>query len=409
MVNFLDSFKNLNLTKIFSDGSKEKNFLVLDIGSDFVKVIIFELTSEGRAAALGIGKYPLKLSDTRSGVIADIPSVTEAVDLAINEARLTCDVEVKDTIACVSGLLTKGSSTTVRLSRSDSEKQITEKELNQISAKIEDAAYLEVTKEMARISGNPDLEIELTNSAITNVKIDGYYITNPVGFRGKQMEVTLFTAFSPGSHLSVIQSICKDLGLKLMTISSSMYALTNALSFLEPTEFNALIFDLGGETTDIALVFGGGIVSTRTINIGGRHFTRKIAEKLGVSFNEAEQRKLSYVNNELEGGEGEEADRYVKEVTDLWESSIEVALSDFEGIKSFPSKIYLTGGGSALPKIKKILQERRWGKNLPFKSVPTCDMVSLFDLSKIEDRTGKLDVPDLIMPASVGMVGLEIF
>ena len=51
--------------------------------------------------------------------------------------------------------------------------------------------------------------------------------------------------------------------------------------------------DIGGGTTDIAVVDDGGVEGTKMFNIGGRSFTHQIAEILGIDFDTAEQYKLS--------------------------------------------------------------------------------------------------------------------
>ena len=54
--------------------------------------------------------------------------------------------------------------------------------------------------------------------------------------------------------------------------------------------------DIGGGTTDIAVVDDGGVEGTRMFGVGGRSFTHQIAEILNVDFDTAEKYKIS-INN----------------------------------------------------------------------------------------------------------------
>ena len=248
-----------NLKKVFKSGpSSPRHFLGIDLGSSFVKAITFESVPDGMRV-LGIGRRSHKLGAMRAGLIEDLGAVEEAVDLAIKEAGLTCQIFPKEAIFGLSGNGVFGSTTTVRVNRKDAASKFSEKELLAIAKKVEDNAFMEASRRMAEQLGNPELEIDLVNSAICSTKIDGNFVEDPVGMTGKQIEVGIFTAYSPLAHLTAISDLAKDLGLGILTISSGLYALIKAMTLSDPN-VNAVILDVGGQMTDIAVVFGGGIV-----------------------------------------------------------------------------------------------------------------------------------------------------
>src|SRR5260370_7132848 len=65
--------------------------------------------------------------------------------------------------------------------------------------------------EMERSYGQ--LEARLVHSAITNVRVYGYPVTNPVGFTGKNLEVTVFNTFAPMTHIDAIKTVVPELHL----------------------------------------------------------------------------------------------------------------------------------------------------------------------------------------------------
>lgn len=396
------------LSRFFTKPPKiKKHFLAVDIGTDFVKAFIFEL-GEGEVSLLGYGKHPQGLADMKAGVISNISAVEENIEMAINEAGLTSEIKPQEVIFGVSGEMCKGLTTTVRMTRKDKEEPLNEKELKEIEKKVQDAAFIESTKEVAETTGNPDLEIELITSRINKFKVDGYEVTNPLDFKGKTLEISIFTAYCPKLHLANILKMAKNLNLRIITISPLFYSFVQTLSFGEPTEFNALILDIGGETTDIAVVFGGGIISTKTLPVGGRLFTRALAEKFDLSFSQAEVLKLNYIRAEVEMDKIGKIKEALAPVLKLWLSGLQLSLGEFTGIKTFPTKIILGGGGSALPEIKEVLIANPWTQRFPFAHFPKINVVKKEDLLRIKDKIGKLSDPGDFLSSSLGVIGLEV-
>ena len=56
----------------------------------------------------------------------------------------------------------------------------------------------------------------------------------------------------------------------------------------------ALFIDVGGGTTDVALVRSGSVEGTRMFALGGRAFTKSLADRLDTSFEEAERIKIDH-------------------------------------------------------------------------------------------------------------------
>src|SRR5437016_3998177 len=121
------------------------------------------------------------------------------------------------------------------------------------------------------------LEARLVHSAITNVRVDGYPVTNPVGFTGKNLEVTVFNTFAPMTHIDAIETVVRELDLELAAAVAQPYALARACANEEVWAEGGIFVDVGGGTTDVALIRDGGVEGTRMFNLGGRAFTRRLA------------------------------------------------------------------------------------------------------------------------------------
>lgn len=388
----------------------ETRFLSVDVGSDSVKSVLFEVTKDfsnkNSLKIIGFGKHLLNLKDVQAGVIANKEGVEEALIASINESLLNVADEVKDIVFGLSGEMSLGFSTTVRVTREKPEEEITEKEILSIKARIEEVSFIQAQKEYARLKGLGDIDLELINSEITNFKVDGFYVAEPITFKGKVVEVTLFAAFAPSNHLSVIQNLSSSLGLNLITVSSNMYALIKNLASREPSEFDGLVVDMGGDSTDVAVVFGGGILSTRTVSVGGRSFTRKIAANLDLPFSDAEAKKLGYSEGKLQEDELTKVGSIIDETAASWLNALEITLIDVDGVKTFPSKLYLTGGSSYITGLDELLEEEEWRKRVPMKQHLKVKRISLEDFSFISNPQAFMKQKEVIVPASLGVLGL---
>src|SRR5438046_8672833 len=103
------------------------------------------------------------------------------------------------------------------------------------------------------------LEARLVHSAITNVRVDGYPVTNPVGFTGKNLEVTVFNTFAPMTHIDAVESVVRELDLELAAAVAQPYALARACANEETGAAGGIVVDVGGGPTHVALIRDGGL------------------------------------------------------------------------------------------------------------------------------------------------------
>ncbi|EKD49562.1 MAG: cell division protein (septum formation), partial [uncultured bacterium] len=159
---------------------------------------------------------------------------------------------------------------------------------------------------------------------------------------------------------------------------------------------------------DIAVVHKGGVEGTKMLALGGRAFTKRLADKLGKSFEDAERVKLKYSADRL----SPEAMVKIKELFEgdvrVWLSGVELALSEFRGIDLLPSKIFLCGGGSLLPGIKEALLSPHWVENLPFARQPKVSYIEPSNVRDVVDKTGKLKEASDITPMTLANVAIEL-
>lgn len=381
-------------------------YLALDIGTEYVKALV--CLSEGtKGRVIGVGRQKQGLSDMQSGAVTDIGGVITNCQKAIKEAERMAGVSADQMILGIAGELVKGATTTLSYTRREPNTKIDLSELKNIVHKIQWKAFDKVRGDLAFETGYNEIDVKLVNAAIVDVQIDGYKVSNPIGFQGKDVDVSIFNAFAPLVHFGALQTIAAELNKELLAITAEPYAVARCLGNDETNNFSGLFVDIGGGTTDIAVVRNGSVDGTRMFTLGGRTFTKRLAQSLNVSFEEAENIKVAYSSDKLEKQSHKIVRQAMKSDCEVWLSGVALTLAEFEDLDVLPFKILLCGGGSHLPEIKEVLETREWYKKLPFSQKPVMNFIKPKMVSNMVDETKRLKDQQDITPLAIANLGLE--
>jgi cell division protein FtsA len=262
--------------------------LALDIGTEFVKAVLAKPTKKGNLEILGVGKAKQVEGNMHAGAVADIPAVVNVCEEALMKVEEQAGERAELTVVGIAGELIQGNTTTVNYSRKNPNKPITDSEMNEIIKKVQQKSGEVAKKTVALETGNENVEVRLINSAIVSLTIDGYKISNPIGFKGSDIVIQFYTAFAPLIHVAAIEKVCAELNLDLLTVAVEPFAVCRAcLGDDLESSFSGIVMDIGGGTTDVAVIDDGGVEGTKMFGIGGRSFTHQIAEAMGVDFDTA--------------------------------------------------------------------------------------------------------------------------
>lgn len=362
--------------------------LALDIGTEYVKAVIATQKKNG-LEVIGIGRARQSAGNVYAGAIADIPSVVEVCERALSQAEKMANVTSKLTVVGIAGELVKGNTSTVRYRRKNGNKPLTEQEMALIIKRVQDRAGAKAKQEISDETNNPNVEVRLINSAIVSISIDGYKISNPIGFKGTDVVIQFYTAFAPLVHISAIEKVCAELSLDLLAVAVEPFAVCRAcLGDDLDSNFSAVVMDIGGGTTDIAVIDDGGVEGTKMFSIGGRSFTRQIAEALNVDFETAERYKLSIKNpTKVPADLKDRMKLAIQRNLAVWLSGVEITLDEFNLSEMLPNKILLCGGGAGLTELQEVLATTDWFKELPFSRRPVVHLVESSDVPGIENGT----------------------
>ncbi len=393
--------------KVASTKEQDKYIVGLDIGTEFVKALIARADGDKLEIA-GVGRTRQDVSDMHSGAVADITGVVRNCEDALAQAEEEAGVQAKRAVIGIAGELVKGVTNTIRYRRPQPNRPLDVQEMEFIIEKVQERAQDKAQKQIALETGNDDVEIKLVNSALVSIHIDGYKVSNPIGFQGKDVAVQIYTAFAPMVHIGALEKVADELALDLIAVAAEPFAVSRSvLGNDASSNFTAILTDVGGGTTDIAVVNDGGVEGTKMFGIGGRSFTRTISSELDLDYDAAEKLKVNLGHEQMKAHVKKHAEKAIDRTLDVWLDGVELALSEFDSVDHLPSRILLCGGGASLDKLVEALSEREWYTDLPFTKRPTVQHIKPSEVVGITDPTGKVSDHTYITAMGLLRVGYD--
>ncbi|HUC87847.1 MAG TPA: cell division FtsA domain-containing protein [Candidatus Binatia bacterium] len=388
--------------------SNDQLIVGLDIGTEFIKALVGRVVGTNEVEIIGVGRVHQNLNDMQAGAISDIASVVDNCDKALNEAEQQAGVSARQAIIGIAGELVQGTTTTVRVSRKESSDALDMEEMTRIIKLVQERAESKAKQQLAVELGGKDVEVRLVNSALVGIEIDGYKVTNPIGFQGRDVVVQLYTAFAPLVHIGALERTAHELDLDLLAVAAEPFAVARSLIGDDPNaNMSAVLMDVGGGTTDIAVIDEGGVQGTKMFGIGGRAYTRSIERGLGVEYSKAENLKIAFSEGSLKEANAKAVEEALNKTLDVWISGVELALSEFPKLDQLPHRLLLCGGGSSLGLLMDKLHDSDWYKQLPFTRKPQIDHIQPDEVVGITDKTGRVNDHTYITAMGLLRVGMD--
>ncbi|MGH2417606.1 MAG: cell division FtsA domain-containing protein [Candidatus Limnocylindria bacterium] len=372
----------------------------LDIGTEFAKALVLTVERDPENRLVGVvrgsGRQRQGLAHMQSGTVSDIDAVVANCRVAMESAAAAAGRRPAAAVIGIAGELVKGTTSTTTMRRDDPRSALDDAELERMVTHAQGAALREAEERIRWESGLDRLDVRLVHAAIVEMQIDGYPVSNPIGFTGAHVEIHLFNAFAPMVHLGALQSVANALGLELLGVIAEPYAVATCLDPGELGDAGAVFVDIGGGTTDVALVRGGGISGTKMLALGGRAFTKGLSERLGLSFADAEDAKLA-VGSDGRPGVAEA----LLEDARIWRAGVELMIGDLAGSELLPGRILLCGGGADLPQVREVLDEDGWWTRLPFARRPKVRPLGPDEVVGLRDATDALGTRQDVTPMAL--------
>src|SRR5438270_3988948 len=105
--------------------------VALDVGTEFIKALVGRVIGD-EVEIVGVGRAHQELTDMQAGAIADIAAVVGNCDKALAAAEQQAGVSVRTAIIGIAGELVKGTTSTVRFTRKNPNKELSIDEMSRI-------------------------------------------------------------------------------------------------------------------------------------------------------------------------------------------------------------------------------------------------------------------------------------
>lgn len=391
-------------------------YLALDIGTEFIKTVLFRITDERKVEVIGYDRTPQKANAMRGALIINLQNVVDVVDISIGQAVQIAEGITKKQIALpknaimgIAGELVKGVVIVVNVERQNPDSKITEKEVADILGKIKKQAFSGAKEDIAKDTGIRTDQIVEIDTVVNSVYIDGVKVDSPIGFTGKELVYRVYSTFAPKIHVDSIKEVADRLNLKVAKVVVEPYAVAMGVEHAREERFSGIFVDIGGGTTDIALVENGAIAGTKMFAFGGRVFTKRLETELGVDYIAAESTKIDYSDQKLSKTESSKVAKILSKDIPVWLDGVELGLTDFDEIKEFPPHIYLCGGGALLPEIQSGLLAHPWLQVVPFTKFPKVQFLFPSQIADVEDLTRKATNALDVTPLALARMALDIY
>lgn len=355
MLNFL--FK----TPGVPDLPKGEVVLGLDIGSTKIVAIAAEVEAGGHLSVIGLGEVPS--GGLRRGIVVDIEHTAQAIAQAVDMAERMAGHRLQRAFVGITGPHIESINNRGIVAVAGENREVTIEDVERV---LQAAKVIPLASERQIIHVLPRQYI-----------VDGYGgITDPVGMTGSRLEVETLIVTAAGAAVQNLVKSVQRAGIEVQELVLNPLASAEAVLQVAERELGAVVVDLGGGTTEIAIIAQGGLWFASVLPVGGEHITSDIAVGLRTPINQAERIKKewgrlpssSVPENELfqvpnVGGEGTHTvsqkmlagiiEPRVEEILGLVRQ--EISRADFKGL--LPGGVVLTGGGALLPGMAQLASE----------------------------------------------------
>ncbi len=246
----------------------------LDVGTAKVCAIIGEVNEDEMVDIIGVGVAPSR--GLRKGVVVNIDHTVAAIKAAIQDAELMAGYRVASVFAGVSGGHIRGINSHGVIAIKN--REVTASEVDRV---------VDAARAVAIPTDREILHILPQEFMVDDQ--DG--IKEPIGMAGVRLEAKVHIITGAASAAQNIVRCANRAGLRVEDLVLQQLASAEAVLSPDEKELGVALVDIGGGTTDIAVIVDGAIQHSSVISVGGEQLTNDIAFGLRTPLVEAERIK----------------------------------------------------------------------------------------------------------------------
>lgn len=253
----------------------------LDIGTSAIRAVVAEKMDSGVLQIIGVGTGVSQ--GLRKGVVVNIEKTVQGIHEAVETAEMMSGVEITHCITGIGGTHIEGLNSRGIVAVTDKGKGNREIDQQDIDRVIEAAKAVVIPMDRRILHVVPQ----------SYTVDDQHGIADPHNVIGVRIEAEVHIITGSVTCIKNIIDCVKRANLQ---VSAPMYhglAAVESVMTQEEQELGSVLIDIGGGTTDIAVMVGGAPILTAVLPIGGNHATNDLAIVKGLSNETAEKIKIT--------------------------------------------------------------------------------------------------------------------
>lgn len=339
---------------------KGKQIVAIDVGSSNVVIAVGAVEEDGRVDILGIVSEPVE--GVNAGRVENNETVGAAVRRAKERIEERLGIKITEAYAGLSGDYVRcvqvNDHVYVQDELGNGCNQITERDLEDLDRRMRSVKL-------------PDDREEIIAIEPLRYKIDEKEVAVPVGAYGHVLAATYNFILSDRTMRERLRQCLLRQGIKVKDFVSNALISHLAVATSEDVEEGAVVVDLGGGITDVAVLMGGKVRYIASIPIGVSVINEDI-RAYGIPMNYVENLKVKYGSAIAElalddkivfatARHGTPKNILRRNLASIIEARLsEIAewvrneIKDARCGSRFNPIVLLTGGGAAMPNIEKL-------------------------------------------------------
>ncbi len=250
----------------------------IDVGTTKVCTIMGTVDSNSGLRVLGVGIAPSR--GMEKALVANINQARESIQESISKAERMAGYKLESAYVGVTGKHINSINNTgvVAITRQD---------------QLVRSADLKRVMDVALNVKSP-ADRQLLHVIPRTYVLDGQEVKNPVGMHGYELNVEAHIVTASVASIQNLTKCIMRIGINIEDLVLEPLASAEAVLSEEEKQAGVLVADIGGGTTDIAVIKDGSIYHTSVLPVAGHQVTHDIAVGLGLSFDLAEEMKKKY-------------------------------------------------------------------------------------------------------------------
>ncbi len=337
----------------------EEIIVGIDVGTTKVCTLVGRVEDDGVLRIMGVGIEPSQ--GLHKGVIVDLDAAANAISRSVERAESSSGLEITSALVSMAGAHVSS---------------INSRGVVSVTGDVVDEFDIARALDSARAVAIPH------NREVIHVVQRGYTVDGqdgikaPLGMHGYRLEIETHIVTASTATVENLYKCVSAAGVEVQQFVLNPLASAEVVLRENERRMGAVVCDIGGGTTDMAIYVDGKVWHTIVLPVGGNHITADIAHGLRLAVQQAEEIKLQQgyairadvgaedyfsirpfgEDNAVNINRQELAHIIEARVAEIFEIALqEIKRSGYDGL--LPAGMVLTGGVSALPGIRDLASE----------------------------------------------------